>query len=230
LLASFLWTSLIATNFHNLVINRQSLPDNVKISMKSIAVGYILPLVYSLIVYFTLFADIVDPSDVEQSNTDDYSFLKWGFVAFYFPLWFCILLNTVLYWKIARFLSIMNQSRGSLRYFLEFFWYPLILIFSWILNSVFYGIMIFGGYCSRSQDWQCETISGDGECEKYPDMPGELPLLLMVANMICRFQGFFNAVAYLTTPSIWKQIKDTMKQVYRVGSQDLGVSMREPRK
>jgi len=183
ILASIIWTTFIAVNFYRLVIHRDKLSDNNKLHWKYPLIAYGIP---------TLILPLITPNNAE-----------WDFVtqfpSNYIPLWVCIVINTVLYLKAAIYLKRMMNDISLTKTFLEFFWYPLILILCWILNTLAYIlIMIQFGKC--------------GPGEVGIPLPIGLQILAFIGTFTARLQGFFNGFVYLKTQSIWKIIRQSFSK------------------
>jgi len=181
--ASIIWTTFIAVNFYRLVIHRDKLSDNNKLHWKYPLIAYGIP---------TLVLPLITPNNAE-----------WDFVtqfpSNYIPLWVCIVINTVLYLKAAIFLKRMIGDISLTKTFLEFFWYPLILILCWILNTLAYTlVMIQFGSCDPG--------------EVGIPLPIGLQILAFLGTFTARLQGFFNGFVYLKTESIWKIIKQSFSK------------------
>jgi len=187
ILASIIWTTFIAINFYRLVIHRDKLSDNNKLHWKYPLMAYGLP---------TLLLPLIAQGQFADNS-------EWVFVSQlpinYIPLWLCIGINTVLYLKAAIFLKRMMNGMSLKKAFLEFFWYPLILMLCWILNTLVYAlVMIQFGKC------------GPGE-EGIPLSIG-LQILAFVGTFTARLQGFLNGFVYLRTRSVWKIIRQSFSK------------------
>jgi len=128
---------------------------------------------------------------------------EWFFVSqfpiTYFPLWCCIIINTVLYLKAALYLKRVMGTISVSDAFLEFFWYPLILLVCWLLNTVVYlMIMVDSRGCIAS--------------ETNIPLSAGLQIVIFIGTFTARLQGFFNGFVYLRTKSVWNITKQAFSR------------------